>query len=930
VATFTDTIQILIKADGAKATSELNKIGTTAQRELDKADKSTRNWSATFTRAGVGLTTFAAVAGAGLYKAAQAADEAQQAQLRLDNTIANSPRLTEKSAAAFRDLATALMQKTVVDDDAIISAEALLGQFKLTEGQILSLTPLVVDLSRKMGVDLDSAAKAVGKAVNGSSGALKRYGVDIKAGADGTIAFDDVVQGLSASVGGFAQGEAQTFTGQIKQMQVQLGEVAENIGAGVIPAFQAMLAPIKAVADGFGSLPPAAQSTIGSIAGIGVAAAGAVGAISLIAGKLDSLRSIALADPTAGLSGGLSTAGKAMGVTAAAAGVLGLAYVAMNARSDEAKQRVDELTNAVRSSGKTLEDVSAQKVADYVGSHEDMRDTLSAAGISTADFAQAVLRGGNTLDDVRAKIEAYAKAQDMSTGAGQVNARNAGILTQELDKQRAAYASSKGDIEGTNKAQKELTGAYQGSTKAAKELGGAAEGAGTKIAGQGDKAGKSLNANELWARGVERSIRATNRHEQAIANLISEIDRYQDVLKGNRDSERDAALAQLDAADAVQGVADAQKSYNDAVAEYGPNSAEAAAAQRELQRAVIGAYQAQDDATQAILDNAAAQAGYDRGAENNIKQTRRYVRELINARNETSGPTRDAINKHIAKILGIPEERATTMTLPEIKQRMRELDDHKKKVDGVPDHKTTTVKLNGAGTARAEADRVKRSLDALHDKTIKITAQVAVEAMGRLANLLGFAEGGRVRGGEPIVVGEQGPELLVDNGTGRTRVIGADGPEVIEPATSGYVIPNDQIQADGQKLRAGMLDNAELSATFTGPVNASSYATIIDDNVLVGKFGDQRRLAGRRQSGGLVEGGQAYLVGESGPELVIPNSDSQVMSNLRLRQMPAAGQAPAGDTIIINFHGPVASQRQAEDWVMNALASAKRRGNRVA
>ena len=401
-----------------------------------------------------------------------------------------------------------------------------------------------------------------------------------------------------------------------------------------------------------------------------------------------------------------------------------------------------------------------------------------------------------------------------------------------------------------------------------------------------------------------------------------------------------AALAQLDAADAVQGVADAQKSYNDALAEYGPNSSEAAAAQRELQRATIQAYQAQDDATQALLDNAAAQAGYDRGAQNNIKQTQRYVAELVKARNETSGPTRDALNKHIAKILDIPEERATTMTLPEIRKRMAELDEHKGKVDHVPGKKDTHVTVSGTGEAQTELGKTKAAIDALKDKDVKVVVTAVVEAavgvgesvlraLGWLPPGGGRAGGGPVAGGRPVLVGERGPEVLVDRNSRRAALVGADGPEVIRPRSAGYVIRNDRLEADGRRVRAGMLDNGDLHATFTGPVDASSYATIIDDQVLVGKF-DSRLVAGRRQSGGPVEGGRPYLVGESGPELIVPNSDSQVMSNLRLRQMPGPVNRPAGDTIVINFHGPVASQRQAEDWVMNALASAKRRGNRIA
>ena len=120
----------------------------------------------------------------------------------------------------------------------------------------------------------------------------------------------------------------KTFTGQIEQMKVQLGNIAENIGAGVIPAFQGMLAPIKAVSAGFAALPSGIQETIGSVAGIGVAASGAVGAVSLIAGKLEALKSIAMADPTAGLSGGLTTMGKVMGVAGIATAALGAAPVA--------------------------------------------------------------------------------------------------------------------------------------------------------------------------------------------------------------------------------------------------------------------------------------------------------------------------------------------------------------------------------------------------------------------------------------------------------------------------------------------------------------------------------------------------------------------------------------------------------------------------
>ena len=174
-----ERLELLITANGSAAVREFGKVGDAADKELKKTqgslDKTANTMTSVGTKAiGVGVILTAAFVGA-----AKAADESQIATAKMLNTIDNAPQLAGESVDQFQDLATALQKSTVATDEQVLSAEAMLGQFGLTAAEIKGLTPLVVDLSRKMGIDMESAAKMVGKAMDGSSGALKKAGIVI-------------------------------------------------------------------------------------------------------------------------------------------------------------------------------------------------------------------------------------------------------------------------------------------------------------------------------------------------------------------------------------------------------------------------------------------------------------------------------------------------------------------------------------------------------------------------------------------------------------------------------------------------------------------------------------------------------------------------------------------------------------------------------
>jgi hypothetical protein len=274
-----ERLAIVVQADAQGAIKELNAVGKAAERELGKAEKGAKNWGATFQKAGVGMIGAATVMGGALFKAAQASEEANKSTLLLRNTISNMPKLAGANEEAFTDLATAIQAKTAADGDAIVSGMAMLGTFNLTAKEIQGVTPLVVDYARKFGVDMTQAAIAVGKALDGQIGALKRNGVSIDENLYKTDRYAAVTAALRDQVGGFAEAEGKTFSGQLERLKNQLGDVQEGIGVGVVGALNSAIGPLTTVTEKFTSLDEETQSSIGRFATIATGTVGAIGAL---------------------------------------------------------------------------------------------------------------------------------------------------------------------------------------------------------------------------------------------------------------------------------------------------------------------------------------------------------------------------------------------------------------------------------------------------------------------------------------------------------------------------------------------------------------------------------------------------------------------------------------------------------------------------
>jgi len=418
----TERLAMLITANGTQAMSEFQRVGVAAETNLRAADTSSQRLSASLTRVGVGFVTMGGLALYGLAQAAQAADEERVATDKLNTAFANSPLLAGQSTDALIEQAQALQQSTVYADDATIGMQALLATYRLTSDEIQGLTPLVQDLASFWGMDLEQAAKAVGKAMQGNIGALQRQGIAIDEAAFATDRYGAVMAALRENAGGFAEQEGDSFAGQMEILKNTAGDLAEGIGAGAIPVFVTLAGGAQRVVDVLQRVNTASGGVLGQVATWGSVGLIAAGGMSMLAGQL--LR----------LAPAISSAAQSVALFAmyhpaltgiAAAGVL--AATAITLFGDEsgiAEADVAALSRAMAEQNDIIGQNSRQWLESFIAggdlsNADELTDAMAEAGLTIGDLESALANGGDEWERFIALVhEAAGVTEDTQEGIG--------------------------------------------------------------------------------------------------------------------------------------------------------------------------------------------------------------------------------------------------------------------------------------------------------------------------------------------------------------------------------------------------------------------------------------------------------------------------------------------------------------------------------
>ena len=157
---------------------------------------------------------------------------------------------TAKEMAELASNMSAASGQSLFSDDAILGAQNVLATFTNIEGRNFGLaTQSILDMSQALGMDLDSAAMQVGKALNdpvAGLAALSRSGVQFTEEQEAMIkamveagnvagAQEVMMAELNTQFGGSAAAAVDTYAGQQVVLSEKMADVKQTLGEALMP-----------------------------------------------------------------------------------------------------------------------------------------------------------------------------------------------------------------------------------------------------------------------------------------------------------------------------------------------------------------------------------------------------------------------------------------------------------------------------------------------------------------------------------------------------------------------------------------------------------------------------------------------------------------------------------------------------------------------
>lgn len=238
---------------------------------LDRADQSAdrlHGTMGTLQKAAIGFGVGLAAIGLSsfLSGAVDMYADAAQAGAQLDAAMLSTANVANLNRKALDEQSEALMKKSLVDDDAITSSQALLATFTQVKDKIfMDAIPAIVDMSQALKMDLQGATTMVGKALNDpikGINALSRAGVSFTESQKETIkqmvetnqtaeAQAMILKELQTEYGGSALAASQVGKGPMIVLQNEFNNVKERAGELIMKLVVGLKPALTAIMHGF-------------------------------------------------------------------------------------------------------------------------------------------------------------------------------------------------------------------------------------------------------------------------------------------------------------------------------------------------------------------------------------------------------------------------------------------------------------------------------------------------------------------------------------------------------------------------------------------------------------------------------------------------------------------------------------------------------
>lgn len=187
-------------------------------------------------------------------KMIDAASQQEDAINSLNAALLSQGKFTQSASDSFVRFAESLQRTTTVADDTIIKGGALISSLSGLTGQGLEkATQASLDLAAALNIDTSTAFNIMGKAAAGNTGALSRYGIQVKSSGDASKDFARVLDLVNQKFSGQAAQKVNTFSGAMSQLDNNFNDVLERLGDVVIKS-PVVIEAIKFISQWFSRL----------------------------------------------------------------------------------------------------------------------------------------------------------------------------------------------------------------------------------------------------------------------------------------------------------------------------------------------------------------------------------------------------------------------------------------------------------------------------------------------------------------------------------------------------------------------------------------------------------------------------------------------------------------------------------------------------
>lgn len=420
-----------------------------------------------------------------------AADE-EKAFAKFEAILKSTGGVAGMTRDQFYQLSESLAKTTTFTHEEVLQAEALLLTFRgLSSDVFPKAISVATDLASALGVDLQSATMQLGKALQDPIGgmmALRRMGVaftddqkkvikSLVESGDAAKAQGMILDELARKFAGAAAAEANTFSGQLKNLKKELGEVGEGIGKTLLPALKDLVAQIKPVVEYIKKWIEAHPELVTALAKL---ALGIGGVLAVMGPFLLTTGTIITKLPMMAAGLGTTTGALLASVSAWSAAVVAMGYYIT--KLIEKKAAEDYAAGATKRAGESQEEFrlkiekamlaagySADEIAKLEQKYKDLATrteehtrflgyniTVQEKSTITEEtwisaLARAIMKGGE-----------FAAVQKILIAGGAEHAAGLGVQKKKTDEQAASFGALAEATANAKKRQEELINIMKG------------------------------------------------------------------------------------------------------------------------------------------------------------------------------------------------------------------------------------------------------------------------------------------------------------------------------------------------------------------------------------------------------------------------------------------------------------------------------------